>query len=206
MAHVLIALTTSVDGFIADADDGVDDLFRWYFDGDTTVQPYLDAEEAGAEGPQFRLQPANAAVFQDVIDGVGAVVTGRRTYEVSGAWGGQGPIPGRPLFVVTHEPPAEVPSGPTEYTFVTEGVERAVELAGEAAGDRAVYLMGSHVPQACLRAGLVDEIRLHVAPVLLGKGVRLFDHLDVDPVHLEVIDVVDGPGVTHLRYRVGRGG
>ena len=130
-----------------------------------------------------------------------AVLTGRRTHDIAKAWGGHGPVPGLPLFVLTHRAPAEVPEPSVPYTFVTDGIERAVEQAKAAAGDRYVALAGSQAAQQCLRAGLLDELWLAVVPLLLGGGVRLFDHLG-GPVRLEKLGVVDAPGVTHLSYRV----
>jgi dihydrofolate reductase len=106
--------------------------------------------------------------------------------------------------VVTHRVPEVVPQGESSYTFVTDGVESAIEQAKAAAGDRYVSVMGASVPQQCLRAGLLDEIQIHLVPVLLGAGVRLFDHLGTENVELEAIRVVDSPGVTHLRFRVVR--
>jgi dihydrofolate reductase len=202
MAKVLVALTTSLDGFIAGPNDGSEHplgeggmrLFDWYSKGDTPSRHY----------PTFRLDRANVEVFDALVDTGGAVVTGRRTYDISNAWDGKGPAPGLPLFIVTHEPPAEVPDQEVPYTFVTGGVESAIEQAKAVAGDKYVSLMGSSVPQQCLRAGLLDEILVHVVPVLLGDGVRLFDHLGAGTIELEIMRVVDGPGVTHLRYRVKR--
>jgi dihydrofolate reductase len=106
--------------------------------------------------------------------------------------------------VVTHEPPpAEtVPKGASTITFVTEGVERAVERARAVAGDGVVGLSGASIAQQALAAGLVDEIRLHVAPVLLGDGVRLFAHLREAPIVLDDPEVIQGSRATHLRYRV----
>jgi dihydrofolate reductase len=106
--------------------------------------------------------------------------------------------------VVTHHVPDEVPKGESRYTFVTDGVESAIHQATAAAGDGYVSLMGSAVPQQCLRAGLLDEIQIHLVPVLLGAGVRLFDHLGAGRIELETMRVVEAPGVTHLRYRVVR--
>jgi dihydrofolate reductase len=156
--------------------------------------------------PPFKLSGSSAEVFEDLIDSGGAVVTGRRTYDIAGAWGGNGPLPGLPLFVLTHNGPQHVPEGESRYTFVTDGVESAIAQAKAAAGDRYVSLMGASIPQQCLRAGLLDEIQIHLVPVLLGAGVRLFDHLGSDNVELETIRVVDSPGVTHLRFRVLRKG
>ncbi len=204
MAKVIVALTMSLDGFIAGPGDSVDQLFGWYFTGDTPIRHYQEAAERGVPVPPFKLSQRNAEVFEDLIETGGAVVTGRRTYDVAGAWAGHGPLPGLPLFVVTHNVPADVPHGESRYTFVTDGVASAVEQAKEAAGDRYVSLMGSSVPQQCLRAGLLDEVQIHLVPVLLGAGVRLFDQLGSDSVELEILRVVDAPGVTHLRYRVVR--
>lgn len=210
MAKVIVALTMSLDGFIAGPGDEVEQplgdggraLFDWYFDGDTPVRRYQEAASRGVPVPPFKLSRTSAAVFEELIGRGGAVVTGRRTYDISGAWGGNGPLPGLPLFVVTHHVPEQVPRGESRYTFVTDGVERAVELAKAAAGDKDVSLMGASVPQQALRAGLLDEIQIHLVPILLGGGVRLFDHLGAGTIALEPIQVVDAPGVTHLRYRV----
>jgi dihydrofolate reductase len=103
--------------------------------------------------------------------------------------------------VLTHSVPAEVPQTSVPYTFVTDGIDSAITQAKAVADDKYVALTGSQAAQQCLRAGLLDEIQLSVMPLLLGGGVRLFDHIG-GPVRLETISVVDAPGVTHLRYRV----
>ena len=202
MAKVIVALTMSLDGFVADDNDRVDRIFNWYFDGDTPIRHYREAADRGVSVPPFKLAGSSAEVFSDLVEGGGAVVTGRRTYDISGAWDGNGPLPGLPLFVVTHHVPEQVPRGESHYTFVTDGVASAVEQAKAVAGDKYVSLMGSRVPQQCLQAGLVDEIQIHLVPVLLGAGVRLFDRLGTEGIGLELTRVVDSPGVTHLRYRV----
>jgi dihydrofolate reductase len=210
MAKVIVALTMSLDGFIAGAKDGpaegegVMRLFNWYFEGDTPIRQYQEAASRGVSVPPFKLASSNATVFEELIESGGAVVTGRRTYDLSNAWDGNGPLPRLPLFVVTHNVPDVVPKGESTYTFVTDGVESAVAQAKAAAGEKYVSLMGASIPQQCLRAGLLDEIQIHLVPVLLGAGVRLFDHLSTDSIELETLRVVDGPGVTHLRFRVVR--
>jgi dihydrofolate reductase len=209
---VIVDLAMSLDGFIAGPNDGAElplgeggmRLFDWYFDGDTPSRYYEAAASRGVPVPPFRLSSSSARVFDELVESGGAVVTGRRTYEIAGAWGGNGPVPGLPLFIVTHSVPASVPRGESTYTFVTDGVESAIAQAKAAASDRDVGLMGSAVPQQALRTGLLDEIQVHLVPVLLGAGVRLFDHLGTDRVDLEIVRVVDSPGVTHLRYRVVR--
>jgi dihydrofolate reductase len=202
MAKVIVALTMSLDGFITGPNDDVMRLFDWYFDGNTPIRHYQEAATRGVSVPPFKLSASSAEVFEDLIESGGAVVTGRRTYDIAGAWGGNGPLPGLPLFVMTHNVPEQVPHGESRYTFVTDGVESAIEQAKAAAGDKYVSLMGASIPQQCLRAGLLDEIQIHLVPVLLGAGVRLFDHLGSQHIELEPIRVVEAPGVTHLRYRV----
>jgi dihydrofolate reductase len=210
MAKVIVALTMSLDGFIAGSNDspenGLGDggmrLFDWYFKGDTPIRQYQAAAQRGVPVPDFKLSRRNAEVFERLVESGGAVVTGRRTYDISGAWAGNGPLPGLPLFVVTHNVPKTVPQGESRYTFVTDGVQSAIEQAKAAAGDKYVSLMGSSVPQQCLRAGLLDEILIHLVPVLFGAGVRLFDHLGSKHIELETISVVESPEVTHLRFRV----
>jgi dihydrofolate reductase len=210
MATVIVALSMSLDGFIAGPNDGGEQplgeggtrLFDWYFDGDTPIRPYREAANRGLRVPPFKLSTTSAEVFEALIDRGGAVVTGRRTYDIANAWGGNGPLPGLPLFVLTHNVPEHVPQGESHYTFVTDGVASAIAQAKAAAGDKDVSLMGASIPQQCLRAGLLDEIQIHLVPVLLGGGVRLFDHLRPDNIELESVGIVDSPGVTHLKFRV----
>jgi dihydrofolate reductase len=213
MSKVIVALAMSLDGFVAGPNDGGDRplgdggtrLFDWYFDGDTPIRAYQNAAERGVPVPPFKLSRTSAEVFEDLVDSGGAAVTGRRTYDIANAWGGNGPAPGVPVFVVTHHVPDHPPCGESSYTFVTDGVESAIEQAKAAAGDRYVSVMGASVPQQCLRAGLLDEIQIHLVPVLLGGGVRLFEHLGTDSIQLDTVRVVEAPGVTHLRYRVLNG-
>jgi dihydrofolate reductase len=208
MAKVIVALSMSLDGFIAGPDDGPEQglgeggmrLFDWYFDGDTPIRPYLEAADRGVPVPPFKLSPRNAELFEELVESTGAVVTGRRTYDITNGWAGNGPLPRLPLFVVTHRVPEHVPQGESRYTFVTDGVASAIEQAKAAAGDKYVSLTGASVPQQAMRAGLLDEVQIHLAPVLLGGGVRLFDH--IGQAKLDIVRVVDSPDVTHLRYRV----
>jgi dihydrofolate reductase len=120
----------------------------------------------------------------------------------TGSWGGRGPMPGLPLFVMTHRVPDAVPTGDPPYTFVTDGIGSAVEKARAAAADKNVVLMGANVVQQCIRAGLLDELVINLVPAVLGRGVRLLDGLDPGSVELDLVRVVDAPGVTHLTYRV----
>jgi dihydrofolate reductase len=202
MSKVTMGLSTSLDGFIAGADDtselplgaGGDRLFDWFGDGDTPSRYY----------PSFRMSATSAAFFDEFAGKHGAVITGRRTYDIADAWGGSGPFPGAPLFVVTHHVPDTIPAGDPPYTFVTDGIEHAVELAKAAAGAKDVSVMGASMVQQCLQAGLLDEVVINLVPVVLGRGVRLLDGLEPGSVELELLRVVDAPGVTHLTYRVVR--
>jgi dihydrofolate reductase len=187
-------MTMSLDGFIASPDGGIKDLFGWYFSGDTEVPVH-------GGRLVFKLHPASAAVFQDSLQRAGAVVTGRRDFDVSNAWGGQSPL-GVPIFVVTHRPPSEWVGVESPFTFVTDGIASALAQARAVAGDKDIDVGGSTIVQQCLQAGWLDELQIHLAPVLLGAGVRLFDHLGLAPRHLEIVDTVATPYVTHLRYRV----
>jgi uncharacterized protein YndB with AHSA1/START domain len=109
-----------------------------------------------------------------------------------------------PTFIVTHRIPPEWDKEGSPFTFVTDGVETAVAKAKEAAGDKDVGVGGSKIVQQCIKAGLLDEIQIELAPILLGEGIRLFDALGTEPIDLEITSVVEGSGVTHLRYRVVR--
>jgi dihydrofolate reductase len=144
----------------------------------------------------------NVEFFEEGVGRTGAVIAGRNTYDVSEAWGGRGPIPTLSLFVVTHRVPKQVPAGDPPYTFVTEGVEVAVDQARGAAGGKDVHLMGASIVQQAIRAGLLDELIISLVPIVLGRGIRLLDNLAPGALKLNLERVVDAPGVTHLTYRV----
>jgi dihydrofolate reductase len=129
------------------------------------------------------------------------MVAGRRMFDIANAWGGH-PPGGGPCFIVTHHPPPEWVKPGSPFTFVTDGVESAVAQARKAAGDKGVSISSASIAQQCIKASLLDELLLDLAPVLLGGGVRLFDHLGITPVDLEPLAVVQGRGVTHLKYRI----
>jgi dihydrofolate reductase len=199
MTRVVTALSVSADGYIAGPNDGPGNplgdggqrLFEWYTDGDTQSAFY----------PGFKLSATSARVFDEGAAAVGAVIAGRRTYEISNAWGGRGPLPGVPLFVLTHTPPADPPASDPAYNFVS-GIRAAVVLAKQAAGEqKVVALMGSAAVRQALADGLLDQITLHQVPVLLGGGVRLLDETAAD---LRLTSVSDAPGVTHLTYAATR--
>lgn len=194
MGKVVAEFTLSLDGFIADAKDDVGPLFGWYSGGDT------DFSVPGS-GRSFKIHRASAELLREQWSSIGAIVTGRRDFDVSNAWGGTSPL-NVPMYIVTHTVPQEWAGEGSPFTFVTEGVESALQQAQQAANGKAIGISGSKIVQQALQAGLVDEIQIHLAPVLLGTGIRLFDHLGPQPQNLDILRVIDTPSVTHLRYRV----
>ena len=202
MGKVAVGLTMSLDGFIAGPNDGPERplgeggerLFEWYSGGDTEY-------EMPGTGMVFRISPQSVELLREVNERMGAFVTGRRTFDIANGWVGNPPL-GVPTFVVTHSVPEEWVYEGSHYTFVTDGVERAVELAKEVAGDMDVAVGAASIAQQCIRAGLLDEVHVNLAPVLLGGGVRLFEHLGTPPIDLESTRVIEAPGVTHLTFRV----
>jgi dihydrofolate reductase len=194
MGATVIALSMSLDGYVAGPGDDVERLHEWLFGGD---QP-------SRHGHGLTLSETSRTFIDEFMDHSGATVVGRTTFELAGRWGGKPPFP-MPFFVVSHEVPPEFAGEDAPFTFVTDGVERAIEQARAAAGDKYVSVMGADVPQQAIRAGVLDEIVIHLVPVLLGGGKRLFEHLGAGPIELERTKVVEAPeGVTHLRFRVRR--
>jgi dihydrofolate reductase len=149
----------------------------------------------------FRVSPQSAELLREVHAKMGAFVTGRRTFDITNGWGGNPPL-GVPTFVVTHSVPQEWVYEGSPFTFVTDGVESAVEQARAVAGEKDVAVGAASVVQQCIRAGLLDEVHVDLVPVLLGGGVRLFEHLGTTPIELESTEVMEGSGVTHLTFRV----
>lgn len=193
MATIRIDMTMSLDGFVAGPDDGVDAPMG---EGGFRLFNWLDRrDDPGPSGEVVAESTASRAV-----------ISGRRTYEHAGRWNGDH-HDGVPVFVLTHDVPADPPPGSVRY--VTD-VHDAAAQARAAAGDAAVVVMGAGAAQALLRAGEVDEMEVHVVPVLLGRGRRLFDDLG-EQVELELVrslpvgqDVDRAQRALHLRYRVHR--
>lgn len=193
MGRVVVDVSPSVDGYVAGRDVSVAEPF-----GDAGMRLY---RWMGLDGttPTVTDQAAAERRFATA----GAVVLGRRMFDVGiGPWGEDGAF-GMPCFVVTHRAGEQVVRGPTTFTFVTDGVDRAVSLARASAGDEDVVIVGgADVVQQCLGAGLVDEIRLHVVPVLLGDGTRLFGGTLEHSLELERIDEVQSSAATHVAFEV----
>src|SRR3954447_5385167 len=196
MTKVLALMSMSLDGFVADANDGVAEVFDWYFSGDVEVPMPIPRPDFS-----FRMSPPSAEHVRNVISETGAFLTGRRTFEVADGWDGLHAWD-VPAFVVTHEVPDGWPRSGSTVQFVTDGIESAVARAKSAAEPKSVLVHGAQTIQQILNAGLLDEIHVDVAAVLLGGGVRLFEHLAKTPVILGNPTVVAGVGVTHLRYPV----
>jgi dihydrofolate reductase len=132
----------------------------------------------------------------------GSIVTSRKVYDETEGWSNENGFFRLPVFVVTHRPHDVVVKGETTFTFVTHGIDRAIEQASAAAEDKLVHIMGgASIVQQALAAGLVDELFLHVAPVILNSGTRLFEHLG-GPIQLERAEVIESRHATHLRYRI----
>ena len=148
----------------------------------------------------FKMSDASARHFRGLSSELGAVLTGRRTFDVAGGWGGNHAW--GPAFVLTHHVPAGWPRPNSTVHFVTDGLESAVKQAKAAAAGKSVGVHGADTVQQLLNAGLLDEINVDLAAVLLGSGVRLFDHLAGTPSVLGNPTVIAGVGVTHLRYPV----
>ena len=130
-------------------------------------------------------------------------MTGRRTFDITNGWGGKHPIgEDIPIFVLTHSVPDGWDYEGSPFTFVTDGVQSAVEQARAAAGEKNVAVGAASLVQQCLKAGLLDEVHVDVVPVLLGAGVRLFDNLGTEPIELESTALIADPDVTHMTFRV----
>jgi len=196
MTKVVALMSMSLDGYVADANDGVAEVFGWYFSGDVEIPMPSTGSDMSVD-----VSAPSAEHLRGLQAEVGAMLTGRRTFERADGWGGQHPWD-IPAFVVTHRVPDGWPRPGSSVEFVTDGIESAVARARSAAGPRCVLVHGAQTIQQCLDAGLLDEIHIDLAAVLLGAGVRLFDHPANTPVVLGNPTVVTGVGVTHLRYPV----
>ena len=215
MPKLKLDISMSLDGYVAAPDQSLEDplgkggmrLHEWVF-GLKTFR-----ERHGMSGGETN---ADDEIVAETVRGIGAVVMGRKMFSGgqgpwesdpnADAWWGDDPPFHVPVFVLTrHEREPLVKQGGTTFTFVTDGTESALEQAREAAGDQDISLAGgATVAQQYLAAGLLDELQIHLVPVVLGGGVRLFDGAVPAPVELEAERVVASPAVTHLRFRVVR--
>jgi dihydrofolate reductase len=182
MTTVVADMSVSLDGFVADPSGMVDRVFAWY------GKPQQGEPTAGE---------AEAASI------IGVIVYGRRTFETARGWGGSHPA-GAPVIIVTHSIPDGWPRENSTVSFVTDGIESAIDKATQIAGNNIVALGSPSIICQCLDLGMVDRIQVKLVPLLLGDGIRLFGHLNTAPIELDGPEVTEGNGVTHLHYRAPR--
>ena len=186
--------SVSLDGFITDPNASVGTplegndpgrLSDWQFDAKTET---------------------DAAIVDEMFESTGAVLMGKRMFDVGFEPWGDPPPYGMPVFIVTHEEREPLPmQGGTTYNFVTDGIETALELARAVAGDKNIGIWGgANIMRQYLKAGLLDEMEIHLVPILLGRGVRLFEDLTSESFELRMIRCIETPGATHLRFEVVR--
>ncbi|WP_298323520.1 dihydrofolate reductase family protein [Haloactinopolyspora sp.] len=199
MGKIITGATMSLDGYIAGPQDsGFDLLFQWYGNGE------VELPSASPDVPSPRISAASAALIKPEWENIGALVVGRHLYDFTNAWGGRHPIDVTTV-VLTHQRPHDRPEDDDNFVFVTDGIETAVARARALAGDKDVVVNGGQMARQCLEAGLLDEVGIELVPVVLGSGTSLFAEYDSPPVQLEgPVTVVEGRGVTHLRYLVRR--
>lgn len=185
----------SLDGYVADPDDGVGEVFDWYFNSGN-----VEIETGGSDPMTFKVSEPSAQHLRGLWDELGALISGRRTFDAAGGWNGNHAW--GPAFVLTHKVPDGWPRPNSTVHFVTDGIESAVKQAKAAANGKSVAVHGADTIQQFLNAGLVDDLAIDIAAVLLGSGIRLFDHLAITPAMLGSPRVIAGVGVTHLRYPV----
>jgi len=186
MSISVLDMSMSLDGYIADDND--------YLGGDDGERLHTWAEVDREAGPVRQ--------FNDEWSAAGAVVAGRRTAELMDHWGGD--HAGVPIFVPSHRPPSPAARwGYPLVTYVSDGIESTMAQAKAAAGERDVQVRGAYTAQRALEAGVLDEVQIHQIPVLLGRGHRMFDVLPAE-IELEIVQVLDTPQATHIRYRVRR--
>ncbi|MBA2522803.1 MAG: dihydrofolate reductase [Solirubrobacterales bacterium] len=193
MSSSVLYMSMSLDGFIAGPGDSAE---QGLGAGGERLHEWL-GEWDGSRPSGFQPAGESAQIFGEVM-ATGAVLVGRRTFDYAGQWGGD--HHGVPIFVPTRGEPPEPASELVHY--VTDGIASAMSQAKDAAGEANVLVHGADLAQSCLREGVLDELEIHLIPVLLGQGRPLFEHLGTEQVELELMRVVEAPGVTHLRFLV----
>ena len=196
MSKVYTGASMSLDGYVSGPEEsGFEHLFKWYGNGDIEV-PTADPELTP------RMTPENVEHWRTVTSMSGALVVGRKLFDFTNGWGGLHPL-GVPVVVLTHSVPDGWEPDGEWFTFVTDGIEAAIEKAAELAGDKAVGLNSGTIASQALSARLLDEVWIDLVPVVLGGGTPFFSGLDGAPFVLEgPLSIGDGRDVTHLRYKV----
>jgi dihydrofolate reductase len=196
---VILDMSMSLDGFIAGLHDGPDNplgdngmrVHKWIW-GDRTDGIPGD----GAIG-------VNREILVELKNTTGAIVVGRKTYNIVNGWGGTHPFGAVPAFVLSKNVPQNIPEGLTKFTFVKDGIASAIRQAKTSAGEKNVYVVGgANVAQQCINVGLLDEMHIHIAHLFLGDGVPLFHKID-SKTGMKQTSVIDGSGVTHLTFHFG---
>ena len=196
MGKISTGFSMSLDGYVAGPDDNVDQVFKWMSSGGD-VPMTLSKGDGDIE---LKVSSASAERLEEASAEMGALVAGRRLFEITNGCGGRHPL-NVPIFVVTHRVMPAWVGQDWPVTFVYDGLASAIEQAQRAAGEKTVAVASTTLVQQCLREGLLDEIHIDLAPFVLGAGVRLFDSLDA-PIELESTRIVAATGVTHLTFRV----
>lgn len=191
MSKVIFNMSMSLDGYIEGPNEDVSQLHSWYFSGDTELP-----------GTPFKIAKASVELMTEAAISIGAMITGKKTFDVSDAWGGHPPL-GVHHFVVTHNPVTEWQKSDSPFTFVTTGVKQAIEMAKTKVGQKNVCISSASILQQALKENLVDEIHIDLVPVLLGNGTPLFVNTP-EPTKLELFRTISGIGVVHLAFRVGK--
>ena len=199
MGKILTGASVSLDGYIAGPNEtGFEHLFAWYNAGEIEFPSALPSVQFSLTAPDHRY-------LKDYVDGVGVLVVGRRLFEITDGWGGTHPFD-LPVVVVTHSVPEDWirahPDAP--FTFVTDGLEQAIQRAREIAGDKNVGVTAGKLASQCLELGLLDEVWFDLVPVVLGGGTRYFEESSTGAVLLDGPEIIQGTRVTHLRFVVRR--
>ena len=192
MGKVVLTFSMSLDGFIAGPNVSVDHamgvggdrLHKWMFHG----------------GPESNI---DLGMARELLAKVGAVILGKRTFDVGLQHWNDTPYP-VPSFVVTHEKRDKVEMKSAAFTFVNDGVSSAVKQAKAAADGKVIIVMGANVAQQLMKEGLADEIYIQLGPVLLGSGIRLFEHFGAAPIDLTCDRAVNSPYITHLKFKIAK--
>ncbi|WP_447001714.1 dihydrofolate reductase family protein [Saccharothrix isguenensis] len=192
MGKVFTHMTMSLDGFIADPQDGVDELFDWYQAGDVSVPSH-------AEQYTFQVDANSAGMLRGILADTAVIVCGRRLFDHTGGWGGRHPA-GDHVVVVTHHRPEDADKWTT--TTFTDSVEAGIAEAKRIAGDEDVTIASADIAAQALDLGLVDEVHVSLVPVLLGEGIPYFANLTRAPHRFDDPVVVQGTRATHLKYVV----
>lgn len=194
MSKVYSHMVMSLDGYIASPEDGIEELFEWYGVGEVSIPTHN-------EGIELNVDEQSAAMLRDYMATSGALVCGRRLFDITQGWGDSHPLGGK-VVVVTHRRPDDADKWKT-ITFA-DGVEAGVAQAKEAAAGKDVVIASADIAAQALDLGLIDEIHVSLAPVLLGEGIPYFANLKAAPHRLEDPRVIEGKRATHLLFPVRR--